>query len=250
MTDKAREHYIPVGKSALRAAKKEGLAPLGPKYEGSRVSRANLYDDEDEGSEDEDGGVGIDELNEGDIKFGVASDDDDDIDSDDALCSEDEKFTKWKFGGSNTTEGGLVPKKGHKVVASDDEEEEDESEGGEEGESGAEGESGESEGEESGSGDDNESQSEDEGAQSEEDSEEEEDDDDIRQRKTLAKMMAQEKKYVPEAATIATSPNQTDLSPKISQRPPNRTPTRDLQSASSKRRSIPSSAPGSSFRRP
>lgn len=181
---------MPVGKSALRAAKKEGLAPLGPKYQGSRVSRTNLYDDEDEDSEDEDGGVGIEELKEGDIKFGVASDEDDDIDSDDALCSEDEKFSGWKFGGSGTTEGGAVPKSGHKVVDSDDEESEKEDDEEEE----AEGESGESEDDE-----DNESQSEEGGNRSDEESEEEEEDDEgIRQRKTLSKMMAQEKKYAPD----------------------------------------------------
>ncbi|KAL0261402.1 rRNA-processing protein bfr2 [Diplodia seriata] len=60
-THDGREHYVDVGKSKLR---KRDTVPLGPKYEGSRVGRDAVDDDEDsddpfsrgfdEGSSDED----------------------------------------------------------------------------------------------------------------------------------------------------------------------------------------------------
>lgn len=87
---------------------------LDPKYNGARVSRDKLYDeDENEGSEsggseeetDEEssdestGGVGFD--SEADIREGTPqSDEDDEIDSDDALGSEEERFSGYKFRGS------------------------------------------------------------------------------------------------------------------------------------------------------
>jgi protein AATF/BFR2 len=189
--DRAREHYLPVGKSALRAAQKKDLAPLGPKYEGSRVSRDNLYDsedddedDDDEDEEDDDASVAFDDLQDGDIRIGAGSDgEDDDIDSDDALGSDDEKFASWKFKGSATTEGGKPPKKGDKVVGeSDDEEEEDDEDMDDEED------------------DENEDQpgASDEGDDSEEDDEEDSEDEENEALGTLTKMMAEEKKSISE----------------------------------------------------
>ncbi|KAL1303412.1 hypothetical protein AAFC00_006803 [Neodothiora populina] len=40
-----REHYAPVGKSKLR---KKDIVPLGPRYDGSRIDRAELADEEDD----------------------------------------------------------------------------------------------------------------------------------------------------------------------------------------------------------
>ncbi|KAJ1733444.1 rRNA-processing protein bfr2 [Coemansia sp. Benny D160-2] len=40
-----REHYVDMGKSALR--QRQGLGDLGPKYTGSQVTRKALYDDEE-----------------------------------------------------------------------------------------------------------------------------------------------------------------------------------------------------------
>jgi protein AATF/BFR2 len=184
---KAREHYLPVGKSALRAAKKEGLTPLGPKYEGARVSREKLYESDDE---EEDGGVGIEDVEEGDIRYGAGSgEEDDEIDSEDALGSDEERFAGWGFKGSRTTEGGVVPRRGDRVVGSSDEEEgehdEDEEDEEDDGEDGVE------------TDDSNESQSgqSDQGSDEEED-EDDSDEDDDEARKTLSKMMAEEKKYL------------------------------------------------------
>ncbi|KAI5818816.1 apoptosis-antagonizing transcription factor [Pyronema omphalodes] len=197
--DRAREHYLPVGKSALRAAQKKDLAPLGPKYEGSRVSRDNLYDSEDEDDEDDedddedgdDASVAFDDLQDGDIRIGAGSDgEDDDIDSDDALGSDDEKFASWKFKGSATTEGGKPPKKGDKVVGESDEEEDDDEDEDDD----------EEEEEEEDDDDENEDQS---GASDEEDDEEDDEEEDSEDEEnealgTLTKMMAEEKKSISE----------------------------------------------------
>ncbi|PIA15908.1 TRAUB-domain-containing protein [Coemansia reversa NRRL 1564] len=40
-----RNHYVNVGKSALRS--QQGIGELGPKYTGSRISRKDLYEEED-----------------------------------------------------------------------------------------------------------------------------------------------------------------------------------------------------------
>ncbi|KAH8145379.1 uncharacterized protein LAJ45_10662 [Morchella importuna] len=111
-----REHYVAVGKSKLR---KGHPVLLDPKYNGAKVSRDKLYDsNEDEesrdsaDSEDEEdeksdiestGGV---ELNSEDyIRDGtLLSGEDDEIDSDDALGSEEERFASFKFRGSTTTQ--------------------------------------------------------------------------------------------------------------------------------------------------
>ncbi|CCX04749.1 Similar to Protein bfr-2; acc. no. Q7S6P8 [Pyronema omphalodes CBS 100304] len=188
--DRAREHYLPVGKSALRAAQKKDLAPLGPKYEGSRVSRDNLYDSEDddedddeEDGEDDDASVAFDDLQDGDIRIGAGSDgEDDDIDSDDALGSDDEKFASWKFKGSATTEGGKPPKKGDKVVGESDDEEEEDGEDMDDEDSGNEDQPGASDDEED----------------SEEDDEEDSDSEENEVLGTLTKMMAEEKKSISE----------------------------------------------------
>lgn len=92
---------------------------LDPKYNGARVSRDKLYDeDEDEGSEsvgseeevdgekssDESSG-GVEFDSEADIRQGTPkSDEDDEINSEDALGSEEERFSGYQFRGSlNTT---------------------------------------------------------------------------------------------------------------------------------------------------
>ncbi|KAJ2847732.1 rRNA-processing protein bfr2 [Coemansia brasiliensis] len=48
--DLKRGHYIEVGKSTLR--RQQGIGELGPKYTGSRVSRKDLYDDQDSDQSD------------------------------------------------------------------------------------------------------------------------------------------------------------------------------------------------------
>lgn len=194
-SDKARQHYLPVSTSALRVAKRkaEGLAPLGPKYEGARVSREMLCDsgddeaEEDEGEEDEDdrededGGVAIGDIRDGDIRCGIGSGgEDDEIDSDDAFGGSDgERFKGWKFAGSATTEGGVVPKRGDKVAGSSS----DEAEEGTDQES---------------SGSDNESQSGGPGTEESEESEEgdgdDDDDEEAETRKALSEIMAEEKR--------------------------------------------------------
>ena len=216
--DRAREHYVAVGKSALRKKGALALAPLGKKYEGARVSRDKLYDsDEDEedgeeAAEEEEGGVGIEDVTEGDIKFGVDSEEeDDDIDSNNALGSdagEDGRFAGWKFSGSATTKDGVVPQKGDKVVGSDsedeaeDEESEDENEDGDGDED--EDDEGESESEdESQSGGEDGSEEEDE--DEDEDEYEDEDEEEEEKRQALSLMMAEEKTY-------CSSPNEVFLS--------------------------------------
>ncbi|KAJ2784681.1 rRNA-processing protein bfr2 [Coemansia javaensis] len=95
--DLKRKHYLDVGKSALRAH--QGIGDLGPEYAGSRVSRKDLYGDddsslddgsavaEDESSMDEDDeaedGDDSDEDDDGsDEQDGPAMDDASDSDSD------------------------------------------------------------------------------------------------------------------------------------------------------------------------
>ncbi|KAJ1726611.1 rRNA-processing protein bfr2, partial [Coemansia biformis] len=65
--DLTREHYVDVGKSALRA--QQGIGELGPKYTGSRVSRKALYgDDISDGDSDGDtGSDGSDNVSKGSV---------------------------------------------------------------------------------------------------------------------------------------------------------------------------------------
>lgn len=141
---------------------------LDPKYNGARVSRDKLYDeDEDEGSgsagsegEVEDGEKSSDESSGGvefdsdaDIRQGTPkSDEDDEIDSEDALGSEEERFSGYQFRGSLNTaklggaansddkdfgededgEDGIDDDEDIKSDHDDDEEDDDRSESGEE----------------------------------------------------------------------------------------------------------------------
>ncbi|CAZ86247.1 unnamed protein product [Tuber melanosporum] len=124
--DLGRAHYITVGKSKLR---KGNPVLLDPKYNGARISREKLYQDEvedhrmdgsDDDSEDSDG-----DGSEGDAdekKVGnresdeIPTDEDDDIDSDDVLGSDEDKFSGFKFLGSSTTKEGVNATRGMKVV--------------------------------------------------------------------------------------------------------------------------------------
>ncbi|KAJ2797860.1 rRNA-processing protein bfr2 [Coemansia guatemalensis] len=63
-----RNHYVSVGKSALRS--QQGIGELGPKYTGSRISRKDLYEEDDvsednytssEGNESDPGSGGLEE---------------------------------------------------------------------------------------------------------------------------------------------------------------------------------------------
>lgn len=140
-------------KSKLR---KSDPIPLDPKYKGAKVSRAKIFDDdddeEDEDEEDDDNSEddsedGSEDGDEDEDDFDINSSDigaegsDDEIDSDEAFGEDDEgkEYTKFKFSGSRTTEGGRPPKKGDKITGSSDEEdnseddnEDDDSEGSEE----------------------------------------------------------------------------------------------------------------------
>ncbi|KAJ2906490.1 hypothetical protein MKZ38_001471 [Zalerion maritima] len=126
----ATEHYVPVGKSKLR--QKEPVS-LGPKYSGSRVSRAALEGEnsgsepvgsESEGEDDEDG----DQVDEGGSEdeedderehadlIAVNLDvhnviDDEEIDSDNALGESDqEQFKDFVFRGSSKPRPGKKEK--------------------------------------------------------------------------------------------------------------------------------------------
>lgn len=96
------EHYVSVGKSKLR--QKEGVS-LGPKYQGSRVSRAALEqesesDDQDE-DEDEDDGE-FDDPETADLERDEAEANDSEISSDNALGeSDEERFQDFAFRGSS-----------------------------------------------------------------------------------------------------------------------------------------------------
>ncbi|KAK7740878.1 rRNA-processing protein bfr2 [Diatrype stigma] len=102
----ATEHYVNVGKSKLR--RKDPVA-LGPRYQGARVSRADL-EASDEGSSDhfedahEDLDGVYDDPDEADLEADQDGDDGEDaeIDSDAALGeSDEEKFKKFAFRGSS-----------------------------------------------------------------------------------------------------------------------------------------------------
>lgn len=172
--DRAREHYVSVGKSRLR---KQGpdLEALGEAYAGSRVDRSKLYDEDDEeesGSEDE--GLDEDGEDEHDPNGPEVYSEDEEIPSDDAMGSDDEeKFGKWGFKGSRTTEGGRPPQAGDKVVGDSDEE------------SGSEDEDEDSNSDQSGS-----------GVSEGEEEEEDQDESDIEDRDELDKLLSNEQKLV------------------------------------------------------
>ncbi|KAL2689860.1 rRNA-processing protein bfr2 [[Neocosmospora] mangrovei] len=96
------EHYVSVGKSKLR--QKEGVS-LGPKYQGSRVSRAALEQESesDEGDEDEDeDDEEFDDPETADLERDEADAKDSEISSDNALGeSDEERFQDFTFRGSS-----------------------------------------------------------------------------------------------------------------------------------------------------
>ncbi|RPA94714.1 TRAUB-domain-containing protein [Choiromyces venosus 120613-1] len=124
--DLGRAHYITVGKSKLR---KGNPVLSDPKYNGARISREKLYRDEDEDhrmdgsdddSEDSDGDGSEEDADEKKARNRengeIPTDEDDDIDSDDALGSDEDKFSGFKFLGSSTTKGGVKATRGMKVA--------------------------------------------------------------------------------------------------------------------------------------
>ncbi|CUS13334.1 unnamed protein product [Tuber aestivum] len=124
--DLGRAHYITVGKSRLR---KGNPVLLDPKYNGARISREKLYQDKDkdhrmdgsdEDSEDSDGDGNEDDVDEPKAENRengeIPTDEDDDIDSDDALGSDEDRFSGFKFLGSSTTKEGVNSTRGMKVV--------------------------------------------------------------------------------------------------------------------------------------
>ncbi|EEU47279.1 uncharacterized protein NECHADRAFT_91720 [Fusarium vanettenii 77-13-4] len=97
------EHYVSVGKSKLR--QKEGVS-LGPKYQGSRVSRAALEQEsesDNEGDEDEDeDDEEFDDPETADLERDEADANDSEISSDNALGeSDEERFQDFTFRGSS-----------------------------------------------------------------------------------------------------------------------------------------------------
>lgn len=131
------------GCSRSKLRKAADMTLLDPKYDGSKVRRSAL---EDEGTGEEDSESvegdesGSEEESEDDdddsemdlSKMEINSEDDEEIDSDMAMGdSDEEKYSKFTFKGSATTKGGIVPKRGHKVTGSSDEEMSDGSEGSE-----------------------------------------------------------------------------------------------------------------------
>ncbi|RSM06640.1 Protein BFR2 [Fusarium ambrosium] len=92
------EHYVSVGKSKLR--QKEGVS-LGPKYQGSRVSRAALEEESESGDEDEDDEE-FDDPETADLERDEADANDSEISSDNALGeSDEERFQDFTFRGSS-----------------------------------------------------------------------------------------------------------------------------------------------------
>lgn len=173
--DRAREHYVSVGKSKLR---KQGpdLEALGEAYAGARVDRSKLYDDEEEsGSEEDEEEEDEDDEDEHDPNGPEVYSEDEEIPSDDAMGSEDEeKFGKWGFKGSRTTKDGRPPQAGDKVVGSSDEDSVSENEDDEEDNS-----------DQTGS-----------GVSEDEEEEEEQDESDIEDREELDKLLSSEQKWV------------------------------------------------------
>ncbi|RTE73166.1 Protein BFR2 [Fusarium euwallaceae] len=96
------EHYVSVGKSKLR--QKEGVS-LGPKYQGSRVSRAALEEESESGDDDEDEDEDDEEFDDpetADLERDEADANDSEISSDNALGESDEEhFQDFTFRGSS-----------------------------------------------------------------------------------------------------------------------------------------------------
>lgn len=210
-----REHYVAVGyactgyqfhwvvstadenekKNSKSKLRKGQTVLLDPKYDGARVSRDKLYYDEDEnagsesGSEEQHGENSDDEStvefdSEADVREGTPKPgEDDEIESDDALGSEEERFSSFKFRGS------LDTVKLNGAVNSDGEGSDNESEEHEEG----------SDGDDTENDEDNKDDH-DEDDEDEDDGEEEEDkneigeDEELARRDQLRKMMAEEQK--------------------------------------------------------
>ncbi|KAL1632146.1 rRNA-processing protein bfr2 [Neofusicoccum ribis] len=109
-----REHYVEVGKSKLR---KRDTVPLGPRYEGSRVSRDAVEDedsddpfsrgfDEDSSDDDDDEGEsGVSDENEEEDIEGSGSDDDEDGTSATDLSDEDDEDEDMEDAGPKS--GGI-----------------------------------------------------------------------------------------------------------------------------------------------
>ncbi|KAM0439990.1 hypothetical protein ACHAPT_001090 [Fusarium lateritium] len=115
------EHYVSVGKSKLR--QKEGVS-LGPKYQGSRVSRAALDQDsesDDEGDEDEDeDDEEFDDPETADLERDEAEANDSEIESDNALGeSDEERFQDFTFRGSSKPKKPVSKGKGKRATAAD-----------------------------------------------------------------------------------------------------------------------------------
>ncbi|KAJ2744614.1 rRNA-processing protein bfr2 [Coemansia sp. BCRC 34301] len=70
--DLKRDHYIDMGKSTLR--RNQGIGQMGPKYVGSRVSRKDLYDGQEDSDED---------ISEEAMSDSSNNDSDDDMESED-----------------------------------------------------------------------------------------------------------------------------------------------------------------------
>ncbi|KAJ2877943.1 rRNA-processing protein bfr2, partial [Coemansia aciculifera] len=78
-----RDHYIDMGKSTLR--RNQGIGQMGPKYVGSRVSRKDLYD----GQEDSDEEVSEEEaFDSGDSGSALDSDEASDVENDEEIDSD------------------------------------------------------------------------------------------------------------------------------------------------------------------
>ncbi|KAJ4313718.1 rRNA-processing protein bfr2 [Fusarium piperis] len=99
------EHYVSVGKSKLR--QKEGVS-LGPKYQGSRVSRAALEqesesaDEEDEDEDEDEDDQEFDDPETADLERDEAEANDSEISSDNALGESDEEHLQdFIFRGSS-----------------------------------------------------------------------------------------------------------------------------------------------------
>lgn len=203
--DNAREHYLPVGKSKLRGKE---VIPLGSGYEGSKIRREDLFNDgdgeggdgesdggesqvEDESEDESEDGVAIEDVVDGDIVCG-SGEDDDEIVSEDAMGSSDEeRFGNWKFSGSSTTPGGVIPKASDVVKSRESGSESD-------AESDSESNAEESNDQESGS----DEKSNGEGSSAEESGSDEETEDSSR-RKAITQLLSEEKKAV--TATVAKS---------------------------------------------
>lgn len=173
---------------------------LDPKYDGARVSRDKLYYDEDENagsesgseeqqSENSDDESAVDFDSEADVREGTPkSGEDDEIESDDALGSEEERFSSFKFRGS------LDTAKLNGVVNSDGEGSDNESEEHEEGSDGDDTKNDEDVKDDHDENDDDDDDDGEEEEEEEEDKSEIGEDEELARRDQLRKMMAEEQK--------------------------------------------------------